>query len=552
MTPISSHLSTHLTTRPASPSPPRPEPLAGAELGPAVNGVLVAAAHQGYEALALDELDRAGFAYRNRLVTTLGELQDVVGAQAGSDDWDIVLVIDTPGGPGAAEVLPVLAGHIADTPVIVIARGAPPAVPPGLRSVRTVDLRSFAGAAADAMRENERRRERTRGARALRASEIRFATAFDSAPIGLALVQLDGRFLGVNPVFCAIAGRERTAIVAASPESVTDDDLLSCVRAAADHLATDDDAEPVERRCIRADGAPIWIRVSAAPAHGDDGETLYLVAHVEDVTARREAEEARERSDMLFRALFANSNVGLNILDSHGTSVTANQAFQEILGYTEQELQQLTFLDVTHPADVVANVSLRTRHLAEGSGFRMEKRYVKKDGSTVWTELSGAPLRDAAGRAHSIGVVVDITERRRAEAALEESARMLATAQALGGLGGWSSFRASAEAEPQIWWSPEMGEILGLDPKRDLPSIDRFYERVHPDDRAALREATLVALGDARTLDIEFRIVRPSGEVRWVRERADAFRGEGSEIRLVGVILDITAARSGDAAAPSG
>lgn len=291
-------------------------------------------------------------------------------------------------------------------------------------------------------------------------------------------------------VTVAVAASPTAAIVAASPEAVTDDDLLSCVRAAAEHLATANEAEPAERRCIRADGAPIWMRVSAAPARGDDGEPLYLVAHVEDVTARREAEEARERSDMVFRALFANSNVGLNIIDSDGTCVTANQAFREILGYTEQELQQLTFLDVTHSADVVANVSLRTWYLAEDSGFRVEKRYVKKDGSAVWTELSGAPLRDAGGRARSIGLVVDITGRRRAEAALEESARMLATAQALGGLGGWSSVRASVEAEPQIWWSPERGRSSGSTRSATCP---RSHARQRVPHRATRRRGALGA-----------------------------------------------------------
>ena len=230
-------------------------------------------------------------------------------------------------------------------------------------------------------------------------------------------------------VSVTVAASPTAAIVAASPEAVTDDDLLSCVRAAAEHLATANEAEPAERRCIRAGGAPIWMRVSAAPARGDDGEPLYLVAHVEDVTARREAEEARERSDMVFRALFANSNVGLNIIDSDGPRLRSRRA---------------------------RGCSRRRRPSA---GSAAGRRFARR------SRLS-----------HRSG-----------------------------------------------------GRPRGGDPR------DR------PEARPAL----------ARTLDNEFRIVRPGGEVRWVRERTDAFRGEGSEIRLFGVILGMTAACSGAAAAPA-
>ena len=303
------------------------QPATGPESGVDVMQVLVVAAHPDYEALALDEFVRGGFAHRSDLATSLGGLQQLLERAAGGDTWDIVLVIDTPDGPPAAAVLETLAGSLADTPVIFVGRSAALQPPPGLLSVRTVDLRSVAGAAADALREIERRRERHRGAQALRASEIRFSAAFDSAPIGLALVRLDGRFLGVNPVFCAIAGRERDAIVAASAEEVADDDLLSCVRAAAERLAAGGKNRPVQRRCVCADGTPIWIRVSSAPARSDGGEALYLVVHVEDVTCQREAEQARERSDLMFGALFANTNAGMCVVDEECRFVATNEAY---------------------------------------------------------------------------------------------------------------------------------------------------------------------------------------------------------------------------------
>lgn len=512
---------------------------AAPETGVDVMRVLAVTAHPDYEALALDEFVRAGFAHRSELATSLDALRQLLEGTGAGDAWDIVLVIDTPDGPPAGQVLELLARHIADTPVIFVGRCAALQPPPELLSVRMVDLRSVAGAAADALREIERRRERRRGAQALRASEIRFSTAFESAPIGLALVRLDGRFLGVNPVFCAIAGRERDAIVAASSEEVADDDLLSCVRAAAERLTAGADDRPVQRRCIRADGTPIWIRVSAAPARNDGGESLYMVVHVEDVTGKLEAELARERSELLFGALFTSTNVGMCIVDSDGRFVETNQAYEEIVGYSGDELKRMSFVDVTHPDDVAANLSLFSGQIERDAGYRLEKRYVRKDGSIVWVELSGAPLRDRDGHL-VIGAVVDITERKKVAAALEESARILATTRTISGLGSWVATRATPDSPSEISWSDEMFQILGLDAARDEATVEKLYELVHPDDRAELRNATNAAVEGIGVFDIEFCIVRPDGQTRRVRACADRFADEGRGSRLVGVMLDLT------------
>lgn len=506
--------------------------------------VLVVAAHSDYEALALDELSRGGFVHASRLVTSMGELQSALASDGACDAWDIALVIDTPDGPPAAESLRALAECVGEMPVITIGRNAPLERPAGLASLRTVELRALAGAAAEALRELERGRERRRGAQALRASEIRFSTVFDSAPIGLALVRPDGRFLGVNPVFCAIAGRERDAIVAASAQEVADDDLLACVRGAALCAAAHAGGEgALERRAVRADGTPVWVSVSASPALDEAGELAYLVAHVEDVTARHEAEAARLRSEAMFSALFDSTNVGMCVVDSQGRFTATNRAYQQILGYTGDELARLRFQDVTHPDDLEANVSLRTERLHENASYRMEKRYVRKDGSVVWTELSGAPLELPGAERLVIGAIVDITERRQAQAPLEESARILETARMLGGLGSWIATRDQPDAEPQLTWSPDMYRILGLDPAAGTPSLALLYQAVHPDDRELLRAATAQAVAEGGRFDLELRVVWPSGEVRWVRKRADVFLGPGRSSRLVGVVLDITEAK---------
>ena len=508
-----------------------------------VTRALVVAAHPDYEALALDELTRGGFQHQSRLVKSIGELRSLLEGVGVEEAWDIVLLIDTPDGPPSGEVLEALAERLADTPAIYIGRSAHVDAPAGLASLRSVDLRSLAGAVADALREIERHRERRRGAQALRASEIRFATAFDSAPIGLALVRLDGRFLSVNPVFCSIARLDRDAIVTGTP--AIDDDLLSCVLAAAARAASDSELdEPLERRCIRADGTPVWIRVSASRASGDNGETLYLVVHVEDVTSRRDAEDAQERSELLFTALFTSTTVCMSIIDHEGRYVATNRAFEEFLGYDTGELIGKTFMAITHPDDVGTNVSLRQTKLGEGGAYRLEKRYVRKDGSIVWSELSASPLRADDERGLTIGAIIDIAERKRAEEALAESLSILETARGLAGIASWVARYATAAAEPELTWSPETFRLFGLPADTQGFTLAHVYERTVEEDRPKLAAAIQAPLDGGR-VDVELRIVRPDGEVRWLHAVANVFPGEGTSRTALGVAIDITDAVAG-------
>lgn len=402
------------------------------EHGPPAGGVapirtLVVAAHPDYEALALDELARSGFQHRSLLVTSVDGLSEQLAADGALETWDIVLVIDTPDGPRVDDVLEALAARQPETPVLCIGRGGRPVPPAALRSVRAVELRALGGVAAEALREADLLRERRRGAVRLRDSEMRFATAFDSAPIGLALIGRDGVFVDANPEFCRIAGVERSALARVGAAEVAAHAILAAVTGTAQRVAgaagaaaAAAAAEPVVHRVQRPDGSDVWLRISAAPARGEDGTVLYLVAYVEDVTAARLADEARARSEAIFAALFSSTNVGICVVDEDGSFLEANRAYQEILGYSGAELRTLTFQQITHPEDVAANMALRDGDVPGERTFRMEKRYVRKDGSVVWVDLSGAPLH-VDGRRLAIGAVVDITDRVRSGLARQEA-----------------------------------------------------------------------------------------------------------------------------------
>ncbi len=135
------------------------------------------------------------------------------------------------------------------------------------------------------------------------------------------------------------------------------------------------------------------------------------------------------------------------------------------------------------------------------------------------------------------GQIGQFVERRRAEAALRRSEASLAEAQRIAHLGHWEYASESGEGH----WSAEVYRILGHAPGAITPTQEFFYESVHPDDRAAVQGAIEDAFAGGAPLGLDFRIVRPDGEVRTVHEEAEIARDRaGRPLRLVGTIHDIT------------
>lgn len=141
----------------------------------------------------------------------------------------------------------------------------------------------------------------------------------------------------------------------------------------------------------------------------------------EEILERQQAETALRNNEVLFRSIFENAAMGIALTDIVGRTLAINPEFEQMLGYTENEFRQLLFTDFIHPEDVATSWEFYKDLLAgKRDSYQLQKRYIRKDGQLLWGHLTVSLVRDSAGEPQfSIGMVEDITERKRAQATLQ-------------------------------------------------------------------------------------------------------------------------------------
>ena len=170
-------------------------------------------------------------------------------------------------------------------------------------------------------------------------------------------------------------------------------------------------------RNYRKDGTLFWNELYVSPVHDEGGRLTNYVGVQNDITERRRIEEVLRESEERFRATFEHAAVGAAQVGIDGRWLRVNRRLCEIVGYTHDELLEITFADISHPDDVEADLE-QARAVLRGESqlYSTEKRYVRKDGSLVWVNLTVSLVREASGEPrYFISVIEDISERKRVE-----------------------------------------------------------------------------------------------------------------------------------------
>ena len=195
-------------------------------------------------------------------------------------------------------------------------------------------------------------------------------------------------------------------------------------------LTADSGVFSEEYRIVRPDGEIRWIWGRCFPLKNAQGNIEQIAAVAEDISDRKiaaialqQSEQRLRASESLLSAMFERSVVGMAITDANGRFVRANPFYQQMVGYSESELQLMRFTDNMLPEDIEDNLRLRTQVLSgESEGYQMEKRLLHRNGKMLWVRTTSSKILDEVGQPPLfVGVIEDISDRKQAEESLQSA-----------------------------------------------------------------------------------------------------------------------------------
>jgi PAS domain S-box-containing protein len=262
--------------------------------------------------------------------------------------------------------------------------------------------------------------ERLRRAQA--SSETRFEAVFEQALVGMAYVGLDGRWLRVNDAFCRIVGYDRTELRALHTWELTHpDDRVTDRDGARGLLAGDRTDTSREKRCLHKDGRIRWIRLSVALVRKPNGAPDYFIAIIEDIQARKEAEDAMRKSEELMRSFFENAESLVWVKDLDGRFLQINRYAEQVIGRPREAILGQTVAALFPESEANDFAENDRQVIAQDHALYFEETALLSDGPHRYLSTK-FPLHDSHGQMIGLGAIcTDITARRQAEEARMES-----------------------------------------------------------------------------------------------------------------------------------
>ncbi|BAY25808.1 putative histidine kinase [Calothrix sp. NIES-2100] len=342
------------------------------------------------------------------------------------------------------------------------------------------------------------------------------------------------RFVDYNPAIARTRTQSMTSLLGKTLAEAMSKDMANLYRqhyAAAVHSGKTNFFE--EHFC--ANGQETWWSLSVTPLKDSSSRIHQIVVTATEITERKQAQNALAQQESLYRTIFENVSDGINIIELEtGNIVIANTAVCQMHGYSQEEFMRLKPPEFIHP-DSLPIFSEFIGAIQAGSQFRTQAVDVRKDGTLIDVEVTASPSL-YNGKIHALGVIRDISERRRAEVALAESE---------------AKFRNLVEgANDMLWVSTLDGVLTYLSPQFQVmfgyKSSDwlgqPFAPLVHPEDLpAAVALLNQVFETGEKAAGVEFRHKCLDGSWRWVNSNASPVKDtQGKIIGFQGIMRDIS------------
>ncbi|KRC08671.1 hypothetical protein ASE11_23210 [Hydrogenophaga sp. Root209] len=300
----------------------------------------------------------------------------------------------------------------------------------------------------------------------------------------------------------------------------------------------DEHRQEYRLRC--ADGGWVWVDDRTTLTRDEHGVITDISGILLDITVQKEAQLAQQEQAEFLRLFYELPFIGMAISAPGSTRwLQVNSQLCVILGYSREELTRMTWAEMTPQPDLDQNLALRDQMLANRTdNYSMRKRFVRKNGSFVHTEIDVRAVRHPDGTLkHLFATIKDITERLQAEAAIGKQRDLLELAESMAGLGSWVYDTQSQS----VWWSRQMYRGIGRDEALGPPpDLVAYLDCIHPDDRALADRFMRSVPGSEEMITAEFRRHPDLGALRWFRGSVQSKPTATGHHTYSGTLLDIT------------
>jgi eukaryotic-like serine/threonine-protein kinase len=387
----------------------------------------------------------------------------------------------------------------------------------------------------------------------LAKAEERSRLLLESTQDGIFGVDTDGVVTFVNSSAARMLVFQREEILGKSIHSLVhhshkDGTLNPIEQCPMCHAYTKGTSSTVDDEVLwRKDGASFDVEYTSMPIRQDD-VIIGAVVVFRDISERKKAEEAVRQaeeelraSEKRFRGYFEHSQIGMAVTSPDRGWLEVNAQLRQMLGYDLDELRQMTWAEFTHPDDLEADLEHFGSMLAgDIDNYTMDKRFVRKDGEVVYTNIAVSCVRDEAGSVDLVlASLLDITERKQAELALKDNEERLDLALKATKMGLWDVDTRTDRLVINDEWARMLGYRREEIPER----LEEWSRRLHPDDAEYAADMYRKYVEErAPFYEMEFRMQAKDGSYRWILSMGKAARWdtEGNPERVIGTHLDIT------------
>ena len=384
--------------------------------------------------------------------------------------------------------------------------------------------------------------ERNRALELLHRREEEFESLAENLPDLIARFDRQGRYVYVNSAIEKLTGATREAMLGKTQRELgMPEEVAALYDRSLEQVMRTGESDAVELIYPNTRNEYRLCEAFHVPERDAAGAIARVLCVARDITDRKRAEQTLRDNETRFELAVENTGLGMWDWDVCTGAVWRHPRWARILGYEPEEVMAQIWMwkELCHPEDwPEAQQKLAAHFDGETPSYAAEYRMRNKKGSWIWIGCRGKVIeRDADGTPlRMVGYIQDVSGRRRSENALRESEER---------------FRQLAENIREVFWinTPEGDNTIYVSPAyeeiwgRSCESLYRdprgWMEPIHPDDLDAVRDA-LVRRSRGEDTDVEYRIVRPDGTLRWIRDRSYQMRRGDGTLRTCGIAEDIT------------